>query len=569
MAYKTLHKQQFDVKDVDSEQENHSLVEGDRVPLDFQIVLRLRPIQKKEHEDTVVIDCLPESSKIVLHPAPVTVSHASEMTASSQLVLQTLSPETVRTQSDMEIQFDQVFPPDTSQDKVYYSLGLPMALSSMESLKSGESVRKKTHILISMGVTKCGNSFSCWGNTSFKRKSPSDGIVPRILDSLFSQSKHHVTNKSLSFVVSIIILQVDQAREGAKTKDECHVYDLLHHKASSVSSAFGFSPVKASNAVRSLVANFERNNKPSLSSIPSPAQSKATASTNEAVFVEQDPITMDFKAVNAQYKSCHNIEEARTVITDAMCNSRKLSSKKNQSHVLVQMQPILLKGGKIIQRGGIIAILDMAGVDQADKFSRTGAKRIKDAIPNRCDAHAAVMNCLRALQQNEVAHQGNDETGRVRLDALKKVPFLQHKVTMLIQPLFSKKNTDSSIVTVLHNAHISHRDYDEKKSMLIEVQKLKMEKRISQIPTPVIPEDKKIRKDTKQSAPQRATEPPITQRKEHRVRHSSRRIVQNVSDADDEKSETELKNDIPKEITNPAQASCGLVLQATSSMTYS
>jgi Kinesin motor domain len=569
-----------------------SSLDNSTMRMSFQIAVRLRPVLKKDREDVVILDHIKDSNRMVMHPAPDIACQAAEMTASSQLILQTVSPEAAKTQNHAEYCFDHVFPPETSQDKLYYSLGLPMALSAMESLTADVTQTPRSHVLVSFGVAGSGSTYSSWGGDSFKRKSPADGIVPRILDSLFSQSKHHISKNDFTFGVAISIMQVNQCKEGVKTKEECTVHDILSQSTSTASAPFGFSPSKASNAVRSLVANFERGNTASKIS----TVLKSDSEMNNAVFIEQDPTTMDFKAVNLQCKTYNSIDSARAAIFTAYNNSRKLMSKKHQSHVVVQMQPTLSRHGKVVHKGGTIAVLDMTGMDQSDKFGRTGAKRMKDTISSRSGAYSAVINCVRTLIENQTLSQECTPLNTDYSSNVKKVPFFQHKLTMLLQPLLSENTNESSVVTLLLNASTTHRDYEDKKGLLNELQsistaisKLSSMKMNDRIETTSLKKEahddtnkpnksnkpNKPKKNSKPNKPQQLDKPrrdisSVTQRKADPIVRPKRSDSRSASDADDEMSKMKPENAVPQEITRPAnQSDCHGVLQAASSLTYS
>jgi hypothetical protein len=203
----------------------------ENVPSSFQSVLRLRPLSKKEREEHTILE--PTSARtVVLHPLP---SRSDRLSPSSSLVLQTLDTDQIHIGHDVEFSFDTVFPPDASQEKVYFSLGHSMAQSSMEPLKSPapETAPLKTNLLVAMGLVESGKSYSCWGDgVVSKRKAIGDGLVPRVIDSLFSQSKHHVSRKpGHSFAVNFSFLQIDQSQN---KPSESKIHDLLQPVARNI-----------------------------------------------------------------------------------------------------------------------------------------------------------------------------------------------------------------------------------------------------------------------------------------------------------------------------------------------
>ena len=84
----------------EKQRQNNSQVE-------FQAVLRLRPLLKKERDEHVILEPT-NATTVVLHPL-----HSKELLSpSSALVLQ----NNVRTQHDLEFSFDTVFPQVLQKD---------------------------------------------------------------------------------------------------------------------------------------------------------------------------------------------------------------------------------------------------------------------------------------------------------------------------------------------------------------------------------------------------------------------------------------------------------------------
>ena len=412
--------------------------EQENAPVDFHSVLRLRPLLKKEREEQVVLEHVPSTCTVVLHPMP---NPRDLLSPSSQLVLQTISP--AQQTSSEEFNFDTVLPQGSSQDKVYFSLGHSMAQSAMEPLKSlePESTPIKSNLVITMGLIHSGKTFSCWGDGPIlKRRAAGDGLLPRMIDSLFSQSKHHLAHKrGHSFAVSMLVLQVNQN----KKTGECKIHDLLQ-------------------PLQRRFLSLSSDTSPPRSRTDSVTHKSSYSSLDEPVLIEQDPISFDCVLVNGQVRLCDSPEEARANLHAATNHRRRLkNTKKYDSHVFVQVQPLLLdKSGKTILEGGRIALLDMASIEESKKkVARTTG--IRDALPSRSDAHTAVLHCLRALKVNA------DNP-----DSQKKVPFLGHKITMLLQPLFSAHFTDHTLVTLFLAAYTGHRQYTEKQELLNDIHSL-------------------------------------------------------------------------------------------------
>ena len=526
----------------------------ENAPVRFHSVLRLRPLLKKEREDHVVLEHTSDTT-VVLHPIP---PRSELFSPSSALVLQTLSPEAIQTGHDVEFSFDTVLPPDSSQEKVYFSLGHSMVQSAMEPLKvqDPESLPIKTNLLISMGLVDSGKSYSCWGDRVVSLRKARDGLVPRIVDSLFSQSKHHVEHKKgHSFAINLTILQIDQSKSKPA---ESTIHDLLQpvvRKIISIPCTGGTGPSLLSpSSIQSLVPS----NKVIRTVSGGSSQSGRTgsySSLDEPVSVEQDPVSLDCLLVNGQVRVCVTVEEARLSLQTAMQNRKKLKNKKYDSHVLVQMQPLLLdRWGKHVVEGGRIAVLDMASIDHQVTSAKPRSGRIKDAISNRSDARTVVLHCLRALQNNQEAVQAFSGSRSLtqRSHSLKKVPYLQHKLTMLLQPLFSAHYTDYTHVTLFLATYTGYSDYMEKKELLQEMQALHR-------PSPTRGVETGVQ--------------PLLSRKKDKFKTSRReKPLVHASDADDEGSFCEKKRSRKQKKSRDILKSTepkALLLERASSMSYS
>lgn len=407
--------------------------------VEYKSVLRVRPLLKKERDDPIALEPLGCGTAVALHP-PV----LKDTTESS-------SAAVVVSGQDVEFRFDRVLSATASQEKVYAVTGQPMALQAMESLKSSAAepnASTKAHLIIGVGLALSGTTYTCNGTVS-KRKLESDGLVPRMLDSLFSQSKHHHlgTHKNETFCVRMTVLQVNQSKSNPS---ECQLYDLLQPVPKSSTSAVE----QLGSGINNIASALLNNSSATTAKI---AAKCSYAGLNEPVKVRQDPVTSECFVVNAIHNTCETTEMARECLQMALQHSRQLSHKKCQSHVLVQLQPALIsaRSGRTRQVGDAMAVLDMASCDIKQRSAR-----LRD--PNRADAHTAIMHCLKAIQHNQERADAKSQP--------RKVPFLQHQVTMLLQPLFATVKTTS--VTLLVTVSPSHRDYVEKKLLLSELLQL-------------------------------------------------------------------------------------------------
>lgn len=539
--------------------------------VEFQTVLRIRPLLKKEREDPVLLEPLhgadADLSTVVLHPMPERTT-VDLLSPSSMLVRQTLSPDAVKTAKDEDYRVDHVWSAEDDQDKLYFSLGLPMALAVMEPLKVDpriSSVPTVNHLTIAMGVAGSGTSYTCWGQAIQKRKAEKDGLVPRMIDSLFSQSKHHLVNKrNYSFAVRVSILQVSQSKN---TPIDCELRDLMQPVASRTLSSLASSATSTISSISSKSAALANTTSIESGSMASSKRTTSTASSkysslDEPVFVEQDAESADFRVVNGQVRTCRNAEEARDALATAMRNSAKLASKRRQAHVLVKLQPVMTdRHGNLLREGGTLAVLDMAGCDEA---KHVATSRSKDSVATGDDAHNAVMHCLRTHQINAEIRAGKDvgdadcrkdRRSLERGKSFRKVSYRQHKLTMLLQPVFA--SAGSTMVTLLVAAYPGHRDYAEKKSLLNEVIAFRQSLPSATVATGL--------------ASPASTQSSVRPKKSDK--RSDRKKVTYASDADDEHSLDKAKRvppmSVPTDITlnNPIAVAPGV--DNVASMTYS
>jgi hypothetical protein len=436
--------------------------------ISVESVLRLRPLLKKEVEDSIVLEQV--DNVIRNGPATVTLNpfHGASLTSPMA------GGPRLRTESDAtanntptEYHFNHVLPDSTSQDKIYYTLGLPIATAAMSSLRSGtqrSNKGPKTHVLLCMGVAGSGKTYTCFGGSSIsKRRASQDGLVPRLVDSLFSQSKHHAgpSNGSKGFAVNISIAQVTHSK--GLDPHACTIHDLL--SSGGAQEKPKEKKTKRSLTVRGMAAKFER-------AVTSPIRSPLRTSVTELSEV-------DVENIELSVEGCADVTQAREILQKGLNNSSKAAKGQNH-HLLITLQPV--SNGSVL--GDKIAILDMAGLEKGRKSQSRG----KDSVANKNqEASAAVLHCLRTMIHNTNVRGGKtnpidvaDDTmseiscvsqGKDPLQRqLKPVPFRQHKVTMLLQSLFT--SSVSSKVTLLLAAYPGHADYYEKRILLQDMELL-------------------------------------------------------------------------------------------------
>ncbi|KAL3923615.1 MAG: hypothetical protein SGILL_001558 [Bacillariaceae sp.] len=446
--------------------------------IQIESVLRIRPFLRKEKEDAVMLEPLPVTRKgpdtVVLNPMH---SSLTSPVAGSSLRNRADSDST-SINVPVEYHFNHVLSETTNQDKLYYSLGHNIASDTMKSLKIAAATRSyrpkktKSHLLVCMGVSNSGKTFTCFGGTTIpKRRSSQDGLVPRLMDSLFSQSKHNAGGGSKGFAIQISMVQVTQPTGGKGIdSNACQVHDLLAFAKSRHTP--DVSPKRTTNmTVRNMAARFERV-------VPSPGRKTAKNSASE-------DLTVELSAENPKpiHESARDATQARETLQNGLNASDKLSKGNQNIHLLVTMQPVI-DGTKY---GDKIVVLDMAGLEKEKRGS--GSRKNDNVSSLNQTASAAVLRCLRVMTHNVNAIHGRtngthltcseDEISEISFVSqakdpvkrqLKPVPFRQHKVTMLLNPLFTKSSCVK--VNILISAYPGHADLQQKRLLLQDVELL-------------------------------------------------------------------------------------------------
>jgi hypothetical protein len=384
----------------------------------IETVMRIRPLLKKERDDTILLEERKSDG------AQVAILHATDHR----------DHNSTTGNVPVEYNFNHVLPESTSQDKIFYTLGPPIVTATMNSLKNTNSTRMpESHLIVSTGVENSGKTYSCFGGMTIpKRRSSQDGLVPRLLDSLFSQSSH--TGSSKGFIVQISMIQVTEGQRN--DSDSYEIHDLLANpSASSKNRRFGASPKKKKNLnVRNMAARFERV-------IPSPVSRRTQKAADVGAI-------LDAENLKPKIQNCHDTSEAREVLQTGLSTSQKLSTGNKKCGLYITMQPVV-DGNKI---GDKICVLDMPGLEKENMMRSTPGKAANDAI----------FNCLQTLK-----HNSNSSSSR---NKLKPVPFRDHKLAMLLKPLFFQSSFVKIMVLVA--AYPGHTDFQQKRILLRDVEML-------------------------------------------------------------------------------------------------
>lgn len=446
--------------------------------VDFTSILRIRPLSKsKEREDHIVLEKSQTQHKsvavAVLHPSMLHLT-SPEGNKTSRAVSSS-SQNFIKDGQETEFHFHKILDTTASQESVFYAMGLSMASDAMEPLKKTDA-KVKSAVVVAMGNAESGKTHTVFGKVNKSSGSDQEGLIPRVIDALFSQSRHHVSSK-LTFGVRLTLLLVETTGT---------VRDLLVEQSQATANR---------NGVRALVANFEK------------VDDKQECE-NGGITIAQDPITNDFHVDGATSQILLSSAQARDILILGLHRSQtsRLASfgkPSSRGHVMITLQPVLITRTRAIDKvGGTICMVDLSSKEKGKKATRSG--QTKDSISGD-STFAALMHCFRTIIHNKNVAEGRTDAIDILCDddssldgsdiscvsepkvgdhcpSPKTVPWRQSKVTMLLQPMFSstapsltdthrrqshsKPEEDTTKVILILNAYPGHRDYTEKRSIL-------------------------------------------------------------------------------------------------------
>ena len=407
------------------------------------------------------------------------------------------------------------------------------------------------HVILSMGVSNSGKTYTMFGkNTATQDQETHMGIVPRLLQDLFfvgkyaygkRQDQHQQQHPPHSedgivgtedgipiFALEISMVHVYNDR----------VYDMLCHKKGDDSKKR--KPKKAARKrshVLQMAESLEQqqHQQPSIpvrklrylaAHHTKPVQQQHHQPQLQELRIHQDPQTQDFH-VDPTIVSCRTLEEAndslKLGLKENIISSTSMNSSSSRGHTIVSLQPTFLrkttdvqhdddhpattnrttgdyeneehKSSSRILKGGLITIIDMAGIERTKSSAVVGSAMKESAAIN--STISSVLQCLRCIKQNHHASAAQQKrshsaestntttnnkssTSTTRLKT-QIIPYRQNKLTMMMQPLFSgniqhdqsrKVCSSNNIVTnvqILVSTYPGMKDYNEKKSLFGQV----------------------------------------------------------------------------------------------------
>jgi len=401
----------------------------------------------------------------------------------------------------------------------------PLLLRSNDgdNQQRGIDIERKNHVIISLGVSNSGKTYTIFGENASapevledsiktssskfnnERVESNEGIVPRIINDLFFAEEDKNIRRML--------MQKSPKRTGDDTKNVGEVkfgvqISMVHVHNDRVFDMLSFvnnenllgdnkklktsKKKKVSSNVLQLAASFETK-----------SINTDKALSMETLRISQNPQTHDF-VVNPKTITCCSSSHARQVLRlgmkQSMMSSTTLNECSSRGHTIITLKPILSKGDDESQNiiGGSITIIDLAGIERT-KTSCVSGKKMKESVAIN-NSVFVVLQCLRSIQQNYskkvINSRGRDlenQSPNLQMDCQQRsrspkkikmqiIPYRQNKLTMLMQPFLSgsiERPNNSNVskfktnILLLVSAYPGSIDYNEKRSLFNEIDKLR------------------------------------------------------------------------------------------------
>ncbi len=444
----------------------------------FQSILRIRPLTLEEQREKNVFSIHKDDEHIVrLHslkerPVPSSMSRR-------QKDIELVAP--------IEYCFDNVLGDEVTQEDVYKEVhGEVMVRETLDSMfPSGEKGEVKQHVIVSMGVSNSGKTYTIFGD----QEHHDDGIVPRLIDDMFSTEKdlnmeRRDGTRQLKFglQLSMVHLHNDHVYDMLSLLDECD-----HSQTAKTGNALQRRKSNVSKMVESFESRPLRKTDPIMKELK----------------IKQDRQTHDF-TINPTIVTCTSPCHARDMLNEGLKNnttsSTNLNKVSSRGHTIITIRPVFYSremgqnaaAENIISVGGSINVIDMAGIERTKARVVPGLSMRESVSINT--AISAILHCLRSIKNNgdtSLAHHDIDaenlspsRTSNVMCSEKNSrksqvVPYRQNKLTMLMQPLFSGKFAGrrnivkvKTTVRILVSVYPGTKDYNEKKALLSEINSL-------------------------------------------------------------------------------------------------
>jgi len=443
--------------------------------VEFQTILRMRPLSEEEDGDKVMISIPDGDGNNTVHLHALKDKSISTPRSHRRALDSTCSAA-----RRMEFHFDTIVGSDSTQEEMYDQIGGlemasdaigPMLVGSGDETRVSSELEAKNHVVISMGVSNSGKTFTLFGDE--QRREENEGILPRLIDDVFkvendkgmhrlllqSASNHSHTSTGTSINPSMIQMEV-----------EISMVHIHNDRISDMLSSYAADRSNRRNSnVFKMINSFET--------------SSGSAKSMQELKISQDKITQDF-IVKPNVIRCASSIKAREVINAGMeqntISSTKLNKRSSRGHTLITLRPVLNLGGGRIMPGASITVIDMAGIERTKSNEMNRIAMRESAAIN--SSISTVLQCLRSIKNNQEISDHDIEnkppnardssSGSARKRKTQLVPYRQNKLTMLMQPLFSG-NLASTNVKILVSVYPGMKDYNEKKSLLSDIDSLR------------------------------------------------------------------------------------------------
>jgi hypothetical protein len=409
------------------------------------------------------------------------------LSPSSALVRQTLTSPSV-TAPDKEFTFDCVQDTNATQEQVWIECGRPIALRVMRELqqkllqqtkKLNSSITESSFLTVCYGLDPSLTSHTCWvgsdtssissikgtrtSRSCFHRNGheSNDGLLPRIIESLFSQSRHQKLNDgaaSCRFGVDCSVELVGylpkrhsrtRRRDNAASKIEIlDIFQMQQMNESDLQASWGAKAVR-------------------LRSRFFPSRKRPNKETNDQK-----------EWCLPQSKRVYSSSNAREIIFDAIANANRYFADKNRRATsrltnpqafLITLKPFWKRQGSpqfsaAYVYGSTIALLELSVSELREHNTpRRGGAALdalscaREEIPSLPpNAYDSLMQCLRSLRQNQNDELQDDfnfnqQTSNHLNFSLRIIPYKRHPVTQVLRSIL--ESTPSLMVTLILTAY--------------------------------------------------------------------------------------------------------------------
>ncbi|GFH47367.1 hypothetical protein CTEN210_03842 [Chaetoceros tenuissimus] len=403
--------------------------------VEFKTVLRLRPLNQQEQDETQVL-CIPNGS-------------------TNTIVLQNEDRPSSSTPCQNRIQkkrqqyhFDQIIASDQSQQEMYLAMqGKQLVYDTFEPMISVSSPNvhsnvTNNHVIFSLGTSNSGKTYTLLGGEEYTKES--EGLIPRLIDDVFYIGQQDSVKDALILKLGNKF-GYEIKSDDIQAEMDISMIHVYQDKAFDMLSSINKNNSAGKKAKRTSHV-FDRVN-----AIEHNRRSHENEELQE-LRNGQEPCAV----------RCKTLAFAQNMLMEGMKHNTVAATKNNtrssRGHTFITIRPAFYfkteAGDKKRVKGTSITVIDLAGTerissDDMDRRLFNESSKINSSI-------SAVLNCLRSIKDNQCTS------------------YRDNKLTMLMKPLFTDKagKTSQNTITqvkVLLSAYPGTKDYCEKKHLLSQV----------------------------------------------------------------------------------------------------